>query len=177
MKLNREKYSKLINLEISIDFSIDVISKNIFLNFFKSSIPSSLKMFHITFSNDIDLIDITSMIKEFNQDNLNENSNVKFILNCNIVDFINYRKDLNKITDIVKRFFNSKKIKYRLNEINLSFIKLDIFRFKTNDLFYSIIKGFEDNLNTFKENKKDTLMEIFGFMDRGKYSLEINLNS
>ena len=177
LKLNREKYSKLINLEISIDFSIDVISKNIFLNFFKSSIPSSLKMLQITFSNDIDLIDITSMIKEFNQDNLNENSNVKFILNCNIVDFINYRKDLNKITDIVKRFFNSKKIKYRLNEINLSFIQLDIFRFKTNDLFYSIIKGFEDNLNSFKENKKDTLMEIFSFMDGGKYSLEINLNS
>ena len=164
-KLNREKYTQLHNLEISLDYSLDDIPKNVYINFFKSSIPSSLTKFKFTLSNDIQFSDLSSMIKEFNQDKTNENSRIIFSINCNIIDFYIFNKDIKKITDYIKLGLNSKKIKYKLCEINSSLIKLEIFRYKLN----------ENKIQN--ENEKDKLQEIFNSIDETNYLLEINLDN
>ena len=165
LKLNREKYSLLQNLEISLDYSIDDIPKNTLINLFKSSIPSSLTRFQLTLSNDIQFTDLSSMIKEFNQDKKTENSKINFIINCNIIDFFIFNKDIKKITDYIKLGLNSKKIKYKLCEITSLLIKLEIFRYKLND----------DKIQN--ENEKDKLQEIFNSMDESNYLFEINLDN
>ena len=163
LKLNREKYTQLQNLEISLDYSIDDIPKNIYINFFKSSIPSSLIKFKLTLSNDIQFIDLASMIKEFNQDKMNDNSKINFIINCDIIDFFIFNKDIKKISDFIKLGLNNKKIKYKLLEINSSLIKLEILRYKLNEN------------KTQNENEKEKLQEIFNSMDETNYLIEIKL--
>ena len=165
LKLNREKYTQLQNLEISLDYSIDDIPKNIYINFFKSSIPSSLIKFKLTLSNDIQFIDLASMIKEFNQDKINDNSKINFIINCDIIDFFIFNKDIKKISDFIKLGLNNKKIKYKLLEINSSLIKLEILRYKLNEN------------KTQNENEKEKLQEIFNSMDETNYLIEIKLDN
>ena len=135
------------------------------INLFKSSIPSSLTRFQLTLSNDIQFTDLSSMIKEFNQDKKTENSKINFIINCNIIDFFIFNKDIKKITDYIKLGLNNKKIKYKLCEITSLLIKLEIFRYKLND----------DKIQN--ENEKDKLQEIFNSMDESNYLLEINLDN
>ena len=105
------------------------------------------------------------MIKEFNQEKTNENSRIIFSINCNIIDFYIFNKDIKKITDYIKLGLNSKKIKYKLCEINSSLIKLEIFRYKLN----------ENKIQN--ENEKDKLQEIFNSIDETNYLLEINLDN
>ena len=94
---------------------------------------------------------------------MNDNSKINFIINCDIIDFFIFNKDIKKISDFIKLGLNNKKIKYKLLEINSSLIKLEILRYKLNEN------------KTQNENEKEKLQEIFNSMDETNYLIEIKL--